>query len=178
MNAMRTPQRGFTLVEIGFALAIAAILALIAIPSYRDSTDRSRLRAVAEAVHADLQNAKSLTQQQKATVVASFATGDAWCYGLTATKANCSCAQTDTTQPDFCEVRVLRAADARGAGVSAANFGGNTFTSFEPVRGSAIAGSVTIRSTRGKEATVSVSALGRVATCSPAETGAGLFPAC
>lgn len=170
---------GFTLVEIGFALAIAAILALIAIPSYRESTDKTRLRALAEALHADLQNAKTITQQQKATVIVTFETGNAWCYGITATKTSCSCAQADSAQPDFCEVRVVRAADAKGAAVSAANFGGNAWTSFEPVRGTSVAGSVTVRSTMGKEATMSVSALGRVATCSPAgAAGAGLFPAC
>src|SRR6185369_17716948 len=138
-----------------------------------------RLRAVAEALHADLLNAKTTSQQAKSTVVVSFAAGPSWCYGITSTKASCSCAQADSTQPDYCEVRTVRAADVKGVTLSSASFGGSTSTSFEPVRGGAAAGSATFRSTLGKEAAVSVSALGRVATCSPAgAANTDAFPSC
>ncbi len=179
MNRSPSTPRGFTLVEIGVALAILAILTVIAVPSYRDSVDKSRLRAAVEALHADLQNARSTTQQQKAAVTAVFSTGTSWCYGITATKPTCSCAQVDPAQADFCELRVVRAADVKNATLTAADFGGSPFTSFEPVRGTATAGSVTVTSGLGKIATISVSALGRVATCSPAGAGnTDLFPAC
>lgn len=179
MTRLPARERGFTLVEIGFALAILAILTAIAVPSYRDSVDKSRLRAAVEALHADLQNAKSTTQQQKATVTAVFSTGASWCYGLTAAKPTCACTQVDPAQANFCELRAVRAADVKSATLTAADFGGNTFTSFEPVRGTAAAGSVTLTSALGKIATVSVSGLGRVATCSPAGAGnTDLFPAC
>ena len=175
MNA----ARGFTLVEIGIALAVVAILAVIAVPSYRDSVDKSRLRAAVDGLHADLQNARSATQQQKATVTAVFSTGAAWCYGLTAAKATCNCAQADSTQADYCEMRTVRAADLKNVTLSAAAFGSKASTSFEPVRGTADAGSATFTSSRGKVATVAVTALGRVAACSPAGAGStDLYPAC
>ena len=171
--------RGFTLVEIGAALAIVAILALIAVPSYRDSVDKGRLRAAVDGLHADLQNARSTTQQQKASVTAVFSTGTTWCYGITAAKPTCNCAQADAAQADHCEVRVVRAADAKNVALSAADFGGKTSTTFEPVRGTADAGSATITSSLGKIARVSVTALGRVSACSPAGAGStDLYPAC
>jgi type IV fimbrial biogenesis protein FimT len=182
LGAMKTApmdERGFTLIEIGITLAIVAILAMVAVPSYRSSVDKTRLKAAVDALHADLQNAKTLTSQSKSTVVVAFATGAAWCYGITSTKTTCSCAQTDSAQADFCEVRAVRAADVKGATLSAASFGGNAFTSFESVRGSATAGSATFQSTLGKQATVSVSALGRVGICSPAgATNVDAYPAC
>jgi type IV pilus assembly protein PilE len=46
---MNTTQRGFTLVELMIAVAIVAILAAIALPSYREQIAKSR-RADAQAV--------------------------------------------------------------------------------------------------------------------------------
>jgi type IV pilus assembly protein PilE len=42
MNAMRTADRGFTLVELMIAVAVVAILAAVAMPSYREHVAASR----------------------------------------------------------------------------------------------------------------------------------------
>lgn len=55
-----SPARGFTLIELMITVAIVAILAAVAYPSYRDSVDRSR-RSDAKAVL--LENAQWLERQ-------------------------------------------------------------------------------------------------------------------
>lgn len=175
--AVRVAQ-GFTLIEIIVTLTVLTILALIAVPSYRDAIDKYRLKAASEALFGEFQNAKSIAPLRKANVTMHFTTGAAWCAGVTG-KTDCACTQADSTQADYCEIRRVQASEFKNATLSAADFGGAARLVFEPVRGTATAGSVNLTSALGKQTTISASALGRITLCSPAgAANLAEFPAC
>ena len=55
----RARQRGVTLVELMFTIFIMAVLAMLAIPSWRDASLGSRLTATANSLHGSIQIARS-----------------------------------------------------------------------------------------------------------------------
>ncbi len=176
--AAQAAARGFTLIELVVTITVLAVLALIAVPSYRDAVDKYRLKAASEALFGEFQNAKSIAPLRKVNVTIQFTTGAAWCAGVTV-KAACACAQAGATQPDYCEIKRVQASEFKNATLSAASFGGQPTLVFEPVRGTATAGAVSLTSSMGKQATISTSALGRLTLCSPAGTGnIADLPAC
>lgn len=60
MVLKRTPQGGFTLIELMVTIAIAAILLTIGVPSLTSFFDRQKLIAAAEDIYANIALAKSL----------------------------------------------------------------------------------------------------------------------
>jgi type IV fimbrial biogenesis protein FimT len=52
-------QRGMTLVELMFTIFIMAVLAMLAVPSFRDASLGSRLTATANSLHGAIQIARS-----------------------------------------------------------------------------------------------------------------------
>lgn len=62
------PEQGVTLVELMVVVAVAAILAMIAIPSFNDTLERRRLEGAANELSADLQYARSQAVADNVTV--------------------------------------------------------------------------------------------------------------
>ena len=58
-GSARVLQRGLSLVELMFTILIVAVLATLAVPSFRDASLGSRLAATANSLHGSIQVARS-----------------------------------------------------------------------------------------------------------------------
>lgn len=95
----RQKPRGYTLIEVGFVLAVLAIVLSIGIPSYAYLLARSKLRDTGEALVSDLRVARITAVQEHVPVHISFHSGAQWCWGMARRQA-CDC-QTGTPRCDL-----------------------------------------------------------------------------
>jgi type IV fimbrial biogenesis protein FimT len=84
---LRHPSRksGFTLIELMVTLAVAAILLVIAAPSFAEFIDKARLKGVADGVVDFINDARAESVKQGTDVAVAFGgTVTAWCVGANA----------------------------------------------------------------------------------------------
>lgn len=155
----RLRSRGVTLIEVMVGIAIAAILAGLAAPSFLDALNRSRLEGAVNAFGIDLQYARSEAIRRRANTTLAIAGGGA-SYTL---------AYTPTSGAD---VVLKTVAMPAGVTLSAATI------VFEGLRGTTDAQTVTgSHSSLGAQLRVTTNAVGRITTCSPS-SGVHGYPAC
>ncbi|MDT8406825.1 MAG: GspH/FimT family pseudopilin [Methylococcales bacterium] len=161
---------GFTALELMITVSIAAIVMVVAVPSYQGVLERNRLKQVLEGYKVDLQLTRTEALKRQTPVVISRKAGaaGAWCYGLTV-KNDCDCAVSDSTAADFCELKRIDSANFGAIALAAQSANTNTF---DPRRGTTGASGVTFTSEQ-YAGRVIVSNTGRVKSCAP--TG-GLLP--
>lgn len=167
---------GYTLVELLVTLAVSAILLTGAVPAFTDLIDSQRLRASAQQIATDLRYARAEAVKRHAgtPIGVSFTPGDNGCYGISQ-QLPCDCRVHDWASDTACLLdlshrRQLHTAQPRmNVEVIDARFSGGRTTVFDPLRGIARAGTVSLRSARGKRLEVRVSTLGRVRVCVPAD---------
>ncbi len=174
---------GFTLIEAMVTVAVIAILAAIAAPTFQDILDKRRLKGAAEQLYSDLQYARSEALKQNKIVYVVFGglgTNTAWCYGIDDDNTTvCDCINS----PANCTVngvqKVVAGTEFRGISITSTTFGSND-TGFEPARGTTIDNGVaSLSSSAGRWANVVVANVGRVRLCSPSGTGyIADYPAC
>lgn len=178
---MKTPwrrQAGISAVEIMVVVALIAVLAAVAVPSFGPMVDKYRVKTMASSVAAILQFARSEAVKSNTPVFVAAASGANSCVGARRAVV-CDCTVTDTAAANYCEFKLLNAGDFSGVQVSAAAFGGNAYTRFDPVRGLVDGGSLSLTSRGGRQITVRLSGLGRVKFCSPAgASNVSEYPAC
>ncbi len=73
------PQRGVTLVELMFAIAVFAILVAVAVPSFRDASLTSRLSSYSNDLLAAIQVARSEAIKSNSTTTLCTSTDGATC---------------------------------------------------------------------------------------------------
>lgn len=173
-------QRGFTLIELMVALAVMAILATLAAPSFTTFFAKKRVEGLVSELVTDLQYARSEAVQRNTLVQVTLGTN---CYVIhalptsaTVASVNTSCAQASgaasTIGSGETELKTVKITTGSPASFSPTS--GSIV--FDPVRGMATitsgAETITATSSVGSwDLRANITIVGRANTCSP--TGAG-----
>ncbi len=187
----RSHSRGFTLIELMVTLAVVVILALLAIPSFRDLIDKSRLRGATDDVVNILNTARgsAVKLQKDVNVSAVAGSSGSWCVGADAAAdpgsvgdpipaaTACDCTSTSPTCVIGGKASLVSSSNYSGTTISivdsnfATSAGGIVFNSkFGGLDLSAVPTTalITVTSPSSKYKTsVTVSALGQVHVCVP-----------
>lgn len=159
--------RGLTLLELVIGLAIAAVIAVLALPSFAGMSERARLRQVAEMLASDFGEARFEAARTGTPLdVAIDAAPAGWCWNV-ATTPGCDCHAAAS-----CQLKTARAADH--AGITMIEGRGAHFQSDGAIE---TAAGATFRSSRGEMLRVSLPLVGRASICSPDHAVPG-YPAC
>jgi prepilin-type N-terminal cleavage/methylation domain-containing protein len=158
--------KGFTLVEMIVTVAVLAILLTAGIPAFQSTLDKRRLTGAVEQLYSDLQFARSEAIRQNKRVTVYFTSTSAWCYGMDVEpSSDCDC----NSAPGNCTVggvqKVVSGTDFRNVTLSNNTFASNNVT-FDPRRGTANQGRVSLQSSAIGTVEVIVSNPGRVRICS------------
>lgn len=149
-------SRGLTLIEITVALAVLAVMASLAMPSFAGMAARTRLKAVVEALAGDVAEARFEAARRGQALQITAVAGADWCW-VVATTPGCSC---DTGQA--CALKTVRGRDHGGVAMLQ---GGHS--ELQAV-GTAQTASLLFESTHGERLRVDISPLGRADICAPA----------
>jgi type IV fimbrial biogenesis protein FimT len=156
MPAVRASSPGFTLLELAIGLAVLAILSALAVPNFGANLQRQRAQGAAEALAADVAEARFEAARRGLPLYVSGHAGKDWCWAVS-TAADCPCGQA---HPAACQLRGAKAADHRGVLLL------NDIALRLQADGTAQSPQTTVlESARGDRLRVEVSALGRARVC-------------
>jgi prepilin-type N-terminal cleavage/methylation domain-containing protein len=173
---------GFTIIELMTVMIIAAILLVIAIPSFNSYFAKRRVEGVFSEMHTDLQLARSEAVARNRAARVTFGTN---CYVVHVVIAGSTTTCTQTTETISAgDTRIKLVQLQAGTNATLAPQSSLTFVEFDPVRGAATwNGSGTVAaidatSTAGPwQLRATALATGRVQLCSPGGTVEG-FATC
>lgn len=156
---------GFSLIEAMVVVAVIAILATVAAPSYIELIGKQRLKGAASVLYGDLQYARSEAVQRNTPVTVTFDTSvTPWCY-IIHTGTTCTCGASGSCTGSAVNLKNVSGADS--SGVTMALSTGVTEIAFEPRQGTATPGIITFTGINSLQVQNQVNLLGRVRLCSP-----------
>lgn len=143
----RTPQHGFTLLELMITLIVLGTLLSLGVPAFTDAMERRQIQGAMDDLQIRLQTARSeaIKRSEFVSVAFSRTAADRWCVGLRNDDVGgCDCTVTATGDADYCgfdeggtmTAQSLVFASSDKVSVSATDvFGGDSTFAFDPVRG-------------------------------------------
>jgi type IV fimbrial biogenesis protein FimT len=161
-------QHGLTLLELMIALAMLAVVASLALPSFGAAAERARLKDSAETLAADLAEARFEAASRGQPLYVAYHAGGDWCWSV-ATAPGCPCGTDGATS---CQLKRVQASEHAGIELLEPQD-----TVFDPTGVVGGAGGAMFQSSRGERLRVNVSALGRASICVALGTVAG-YSAC
>jgi type IV fimbrial biogenesis protein FimT len=185
--ASQRKSSGFSLIELLITLGILIITLTIALPGFREFFDRERLINATEEVYGMLQKARmeSMARSDEIYVNVKVASdSSSWSYGL---REGTPCDPSiDNPDPSACVITIING-DGNDDGTDVADKVWMRQTNephpdialslpsllqdfefiFDPIRGTATTGEITLTSALGKELRVEVMPLGNIRVCSP-----------
>ncbi|WP_332288037.1 pilus assembly FimT family protein [Aquincola agrisoli] len=174
---------GLTLVELMVTLVVLGVVLTLAVPAFNDLIVRERVRGVNNELIADMQLARSEAVQRLNTTLIHFKANETMsCYAVYAKQGGggCDCLRT----ANHCEnggvtlTRLLKVVQIpRDSGITIGVAGRRA--EIENRRGTLDVESlaVPVTSTRGPALVTTLEKAGRISTCSPNQSFAGV-PAC
>ncbi|MEO8312392.1 MAG: GspH/FimT family pseudopilin [Caldimonas sp.] len=170
-------QRGLTLLELAIVVAIAALVAAAAAPSFMALIDARRLDSAATRLAADIQLARSEAIARNRSLRLSIFSGTgASCWIVhSGSAADCSC-DSDAGAVCIGSARAIRSVVLpSNERVSVA--GNVASIAFDPMHGTSTpTGTLRLTGARGSAVHHIVNVVGRVRSCSPAGAVAGYSP--
>lgn len=143
---------GFTSLELMIVVAIVAILAALAVPSFSSTLEKQRITTAAEAILSDLRWARAEAIKRNKQIRVTFTTGSPWSYTVHA-----------DPNGDNTLLKTVSGSDLPATTLSSTNFASD-YVTFDPIRGISNNGTATIIS-NNFSAGVIVSTLGRARIC-------------
>lgn len=172
---MKIRPHGFSAIELMVVVAVVAILATVAAPSFTELIGKQRLKGAASVLYGDLQYARSEAVQRNTTVTVTFDTSATpWCY-IIHTGSTCACGASGSCTGSAVNLKNVSGADS--SGVTMALSTGVTEIPFEPRQGTATPGTITFTGINSLQIQNQVNLLGRVRLCSPGGAVSG-YPSC
>jgi type IV fimbrial biogenesis protein FimT len=171
-------QRGITLLEACIVVAVTAIVAATALPSFSALIDGQRLEGAATRLAADIQFARSEAIARNRSLRLSIQAGsDGSCWIVhTGGAADCSCASGTRV---VCTGSAVEVKSVVLPGNERVNVAANVASIvFDPLHGTSTpSGSLRLSDTRGRAIHHVVNVVGRVRSCASGGAVAG-YPAC
>lgn len=88
-RVLRTPSRGFSLIELMVGLAVVAVLLVAAVPSFSTFIQNRKVRSAAEAVVYGLNIAKAEAVRRNTSVSIAVDAASGWTVGCASTSTTC-----------------------------------------------------------------------------------------
>lgn len=163
----RRRQRGVTLLEALVTLAIVAVLATLALPSFGGMLARHRLKAAAEDMAMDLAELRFEATRRGMPLHLQLTMGKDWCYAL-ATAPGCAC-----TVVQSCQLKTVHAPEHPGVSLVQ----GRSLRIEAVASAGANLDSAVLQGHDGAQLRVGLSPLGRPKVCAPGMPVPG-YPGC
>lgn len=171
---LRHKGLGFTLVELLITVAIVALLASLAIPSFAPAIQKQRLKNAAQELQGQLYLAKAEAIKTGQRVYLSAKAGQAACYGFKV-GAPCDCASSD--EDSACTLMRVTPEAGNGVALALSSFSENAY--IDPVRGAVQgAGRIQWQNSYGLAIDVGATRIGRIYACSPTANPGSGFQGC
>lgn len=124
---------GFTLMEVLVTLSIITVLVSLSAPAISSMIQSHALKSAAEDVFYSLHFARSIAVASNKRIGVTIYSGDKWCVGLSES-VSCNCFEPGTCSVAGLEYRVQNDNNST-VSMPSVNFGAETHTYFEPVKG-------------------------------------------